>query len=112
MPTEMAALGTPQRRFARFAGVLLVYLLLVILFGAWVRITGSGAGCGDHWPTCHGELVPRSPSQQTLIEYTHRISSGALGLLSLLLPLWAWRTFPAGHVVRWCSLATLALVVM
>ncbi len=107
-----AALGGPQRRFARFAGALLVYLLLVILFGAWVRITGSGAGCGDHWPTCHGELVPRTPNQQTIIEYTHRLSSGALGLLSLLLPLWAWRAFPAGHAVRWCSVATLALVVM
>ncbi len=59
--------------FARFAGLVLAYLLFVIVFGAWVRITGSGAGCGDHWPTCHGELVPRSPSVQTLIEYTHRI---------------------------------------
>ena len=73
----------PERWFGRFAAFVLAYLLFVILFGAWVRISGSGAGCGDHWPTCGGQLVPRAPSVQTLIEYTHRITSGALGLMAL-----------------------------
>jgi heme A synthase len=98
--------------FARFAGFLLAYLLFVIVFGAWVRITGSGAGCGDHWPTCHGELVPRAPSVQTLIEYTHRITSGVLGLLALGLPVWAFRQFPRKHPVRWFSVATCVLVMV
>ena len=99
-----------ERWFQRFAACVLGYLLLVIVFGAWVRITGSGAGCGAHWPSCQGELVPRSPSEATLIEYSHRLSSGLSGLAALVLPLWAFRVFPAGHAARRWSLRTLLLV--
>ncbi len=98
-----------QRRFAHFASGLLAYLLLVIVFGAWVRITGSGAGCGDHWPTCQGLVLPRAPSVATLIEYTHRLTSGALGILTVLLPVWAFRSFPRGHAARRWSVCTLLL---
>src|SRR5688572_10948635 len=105
----MPSVSAGQRSFSRFATVLLGYLLLVIVFGAWVRITGSGAGCGDHWPTCQGVVLPRSPSQATLIEYTHRITSGLLGMLTLLLPLWAFRSFPRGHAARRWSVYTLLL---
>lgn len=101
-----------DRWFGRFAAFLLAYLLFVILFGAWVRITGSGAGCGDHWPTCGGEIVPRAPSVQTLIEYTHRITSGTLGLMALALPLWAFRVFPRRHPARRFALATFVLVLV
>ncbi|HKO94181.1 MAG TPA: COX15/CtaA family protein, partial [Polyangiaceae bacterium] len=110
VPSTAFGPGARQRRFASFAGFLLVYLLGVIVFGAWVRITGSGAGCGEHWPSCHGQLVPRTPSQATLIEYTHRLTSGLLGLLALALPVWAWRCFPPGHGARRASLGTLLLV--
>lgn len=112
MSTEVLVRRSPERAFERFALLVLVYLLLVILFGAWVRVTGSGAGCGEHWPTCHGEIVPRSPSQETLIEFGHRFSSGLLGILCLALPAWAWRSFPSGHAARWASAATLALVIV
>lgn len=108
--TAPHGMGSPERRFERFAAALLAYLLLVILFGAWVRVTGSGAGCGEHWPTCHGELLPRTPSQATLIEFGHRLSSGLLGLLCVALPVWAFRRFPRGHAARRASLATLAFV--
>lgn len=101
-----------ERWFARFAALVLVYLLFVILFGAWVRITGSGAGCGDHWPTCGGEIVPRAPSLQTRIEYTHRITSGLLGLMALALPVWAFRSFPRRHPARRYALATFVLVMV
>ena len=104
--------GSSRRWFSRYASLLLAYLLFVIVFGAWVRITGSGAGCGDHWPTCHGELVPRSPSAQTLIEYTHRLTSGSLGLMALALPVWAFRIFPPRHLARRFALATLILVLV
>jgi cytochrome c oxidase assembly protein subunit 15 len=99
-----------QRWFGHFAALLLGYLLLVIVFGAWVRITGSGAGCGDHWPSCQGVLVPRTPSQATLIEYSHRLSSGLLGLAALALPLWAFGSFSPGHATRRWSVWTLLLV--
>lgn len=77
--------------FSRLAWAFVAYLLLVILFGAWVRITHSGAGCGSHWPTCHGEVIPPDPSIETIIEYTHRLTSGALGILGLGLLAGAWR---------------------
>jgi cytochrome c oxidase assembly protein subunit 15 len=111
---DSSALGrqAAERRFARFALLVLVYLSFVIVFGAWVRITGSGAGCGAHWPSCRGELVPRTPSHATLIEYTHRLTSGLLGVLSLALPLWAWRVLPAGHSARRSSFAVLGFVVV
>ena len=89
-----------HRRFERIAWTVLAYTVLVILFGAWVRITGSGAGCGEHWPSCHGELVPRTPTLATIIEFTHRVTSG-LCLVSVLGLVWlARRRFPRGHAVR------------
>ncbi len=71
----------------------------MILFGAWVRITGSGAGCGSHWPTCHGEIIPIEPNIKTIIEFTHRVTSGLLGILSLgfvFFFLKKWGLKPAG----------------
>jgi len=109
-PGDVPAAGALRPWFARFAAFTLGYTLLVIMFGAWVRISGSGAGCGDHWPTCHGELTLRSPSQQTIIEYTHRVTSGALGIMALVLPLWAWRAFTPGHAARRYSWLTFGLV--
>ena len=87
----MPANRTEPKAFARYAWAFVAYLLAVILFGAWVRITHSGAGCGSHWPTCNGDLVPLAPSIETIIEYTHRLTSGALGILGLVLVGWAAR---------------------
>ncbi len=67
------------------------YLIFVILFGAWVRISGSGAGCGNHWPTCQGVVLPVEPSVKTMIEFTHRITSGLSGLMGIALLVWSWR---------------------
>ncbi|KGQ22627.1 heme o synthase [Thermus filiformis] len=87
-------------RFERLAVGVLVWNTLVALWGAYVRATGSGAGCGAHWPTCNGEVLPRAPQVETLIEFTHRATSG-LALLSVLaLVLLAFRLFPKGHPVR------------
>lgn len=90
--------------------MVLAYTVVVILWGAYVRATGSGAGCGSHWPTCNGEVIPRSPSAETLIEFTHRLSSGLLGFLVLGLLVGAWKGFPARHRVRQGAVATLAFV--
>ena len=78
-------------RFERCAWAFLAYLLFVIAFGAWVRISGSGDGCGNHWPLCRGEVVPVAPGAKTLIELTHRLTSGFSGLLGLALVWWARR---------------------
>lgn len=97
-----------QRNFTRFAWLTLGFLILVILWGAFVRATGSGAGCGSHWPLCNGVIVPRAARVETLIEFTHRVTSALSGLMVLALWVWAFRLYPKRHVVRLG--ATLSLV--
>lgn len=60
--------------------ILLIYTLLVIVWGAWVRISHSGDGCGETWPLCQGELLPDGTQKKTWIEYAHRLMSGAFGI--------------------------------
>ncbi|MBS2017874.1 MAG: COX15/CtaA family protein [Deltaproteobacteria bacterium] len=87
---------------ARFAWTVLAYNLLVIAWGAFVRASGSGAGCGKHWPLCNGMVVPREPSTATLIEVSHRVTSGlALVLVVVLLVLVLRnRDLPKRHPAR------------
>jgi len=97
--------------FARFAWGLLAYNLLVILWGAFVRATGSGAGCGSHWPLCNGEALHRPETMETLIELTHRLTSGIDGLLVLLLVVWAFRAYPRRHPVRLAAVGSLVFLI-
>jgi cytochrome c oxidase assembly protein subunit 15 len=94
-------------RVARYAWTTLVYNLAVILWGATVRATGSGAGCGSHWPLCNGEVVPRSPRIETVIELTHRVTSGIALLLVVGLVVLAFRWRPKGHAARKAAAWTL-----
>jgi len=85
---------------ARYCRFLLAYNLAVIVWGAYVRASGSGAGCGSHWPSCNGEVVPLRPSTATLVEYSHRVSSGLVLVLVAVLAAWAFRAAPKGHPLR------------
>lgn len=87
-------------RFSRYAWLTLAYNIGVILWGAVVRATGSGAGCGSHWPLCNGEVVPRAPRVETIIELSHRLTSGIALLLVVGLVVWAFRARPPGHAAR------------
>jgi len=98
--------------FSRAAWAFVAYLLFVILFGAWVRITGSGAGCGDHWPLCDGELIPRAPSAERVIEYTHRVTSGLCGIFGIGFLITAARSYGFGHKVTRGALATLLFIMV
>lgn len=102
----------PSSRFTALAWAMMAYLIGVILFGAWVRITGSGAGCGSHWPTCHGELIPPNPSTETLIEYTHRLTSGMCGIFGIALWAWAGRLFGWRSRVAMASLGCLFFIIV
>jgi heme A synthase len=86
--------------FARYAWAVLAWNVGVVLWGALVRATGSGAGCGNHWPRCNGQVIPPSPSVQTLIEFTHRLMTGADGFMVLALLVLAWRLHPPRSPVR------------
>lgn len=90
---------------------MVAFTLAVILWGAYVRASGSGAGCGSSWPTCNGEVIPRPRSIQTVIEFTHRATSGIDFLAVLVQLVWARRVFPAGGAVRRAAGAAMALMV-
>ena len=97
---------------SKFAWWTLGVNIFVILWGAYVRATGSGAGCGGHWPLCNGEVIPRQPALETLIEFTHRISSGAALLFVAVLLILALRRYPSGHHVRKIAVVAAGLIVL
>ncbi|MFP6665522.1 MAG: COX15/CtaA family protein [Deltaproteobacteria bacterium] len=101
-----------QTRFARYAWWTLGLTVLVILWGTVVRATGSGAGCGSHWPLCNGVVVPLAPSAKTIIEFGHRVTSGADLLLVAFLLWTARRAWPARHRVRRAAWASLVLILI
>jgi len=86
--------------------------MLVVLWGAFVSNTGSGAGCGEHWPLCQGEVIPPPKAVATLIEFSHRLSSGVALLLVIGLVVAAFRIYPAGHRVRYAAGTSLALIIL
>lgn len=100
------------RRFARYAWGVLAFNVLVVIWGAFVRATGSGAGCGSHWPLCNGEVLPRAPQIETIIEFSHRATSGIALILVVLLVPWAFRVFPRCHHVRKAAVASLVLMIV
>lgn len=89
-----------MNRFAKLAWATLAWSVLDILWGAFVRASGSGAGCGNHWPNCNGEILPSPENVKTLIEFTHRTLSGVALLLVLALLIWGWRKYPKDSPVR------------
>ena len=100
------------KRLGQFAWVVVGWNVLVIVWGAFVRATGSGAGCGKHWPTCQGVVVPRSPGLETVIEFTHRATSGLALLLVVALVVLARRALAPGHQARRAAHASLVLIVV
>jgi len=99
-------------RFAKYTWFVLVFNLLVIVWGAYVRASNSGAGCGSHWPLCNGEVLPSSPTIKTIVEYSHRLSSGLALLLVIIALIWAFRSYPPKHQLRYISAATTFFMLM
>ena len=87
-------------RLARYCWFVLVYNLAVIAWGAYVRATGSGAGCGAHWPLCNGEIMIRPESVKQAIEFSHRVSSGLALVAVVAMVVWAWKITKPGEPVR------------
>ncbi len=112
----MATIAPPARPriapFRRFAWAVLGWNVLVILWGAYVRASGSGAGCGSHWPLCNGEVVPVAPAIQTIIEFTHRMMSGVALATVVVLAWWGRARFPRGHHARRMAFASLAFLIV
>jgi heme A synthase len=100
------------KRFERYVWIVLGYTIVVILWGAFVRATGSGAGCGNHWPLCNGEVIPREPLLETIIEISHRLTSGLLLIMIVVLTFFSFRLYPKGHIVRRGGVLTLVFVII
>lgn len=98
-------------RLARYSWVVLIYNLAVIAWGAYVRATGSGAGCGSHWPLCNGEVVPRAQTVEMLVEFSHRATSGLALISVIVLFFWARRVTAAGHPVRLGATLSVAFMI-
>ena len=95
---------------ARFAWFVVAYNIAVILWGAYVRATGSGAGCGSHWPLCNGEILPTTAQTQTLIEFTHRVTSGLSLVFVCVLLVWCWRRTEKGEWARYSAVSATVLL--
>ena len=95
---------------ARYAWVVVGYNVLVILWGALVRATGSGAGCGNHWPLCNGQVIPLAPTLHTVIEFTHRSMTGGATFAVLSLLLWSFRATTKGQAARGLAVASALLL--
>jgi heme A synthase len=101
-----------MNRFAKFAWGVLLYNIAVVVWGAYVRASKSGAGCGDHWPDCNGEIIPLAPTAKTIVEFAHRSTSALAGLLVIVLLVWAFRAFGKGHVVRLGAVLSFVFIVI
>jgi cytochrome c oxidase assembly protein subunit 15 len=106
-------LSNPRARgishVARFAWTALYWNVAVVLWGAYVRATGSGAGCGNRWPLCDGAVVGASANGQTIVEFMHRITSVISLLVVSGLVVWCWRVTKKGDWAR-CSVVLAAVL--
>src|ERR1700747_2894912 len=98
------------RALTRYAWFVVGYNILVILWGALVRAPGSGAGCGNHWPLCNGQVIPLSPRVDTIIEFTHRCMTGGSTLLVIGLLVWTFRGTVKGQAARVLAVASMVLL--
>jgi heme a synthase len=105
------AVATPaaSRRLRGFAWGVLAYNVGVILWGAAVRATGSGAGCGEHWPLCNGSVIQQHPTIATIIEFTHRATSGVALVAILALLVWTLQSTVKRHLARAFVIAAFVL---
>lgn len=102
----------PSPALCRFSWGVLAYFIAVILWGAVTRATGAGNGCGNHWPLCNGTVVQHAPNIDTLIEFTHRITSG-LSLFSVVgLLVWTFRATVRGHLARAAAVASVVFTLV
>lgn len=90
-----------------FAVASTIGMLLILLGGALVTKTDSGMGCGRHWPGCNGQLIPDEITPEVLIEFSHRLVTGGVGIFILVLSVWSWRAI--GHIRETKFLAFMAL---
>lgn len=101
-----------QSNFARYALFVLVLNVVVILWGVFLRASLSGDGCGQHWLTCGGEVVPSAPQFKTVVEFTHRLSTGLVFFAVLFLYVLSRRRFARNHPARKNAFLSFAFIIV
>lgn len=102
---------TKMSRFAKYAWFVLAYNIIVILWGVFLRASKSGDGCGQHWLTCHGEVIPSAPELKTIIEFSHRLTSGLAFIAVLILVIWTFRRFEKRSAIRKTALISFIFII-
>lgn len=97
--------------FANFAWFALAYNVAVILWGVFLRASKSGDGCGQQWLTCRGEIIPSAPELKTIIEFSHRLTSGVAFIVVLALLIWSFRAYENGNVIRKTALISFVFII-
>ncbi|MBX3245292.1 MAG: heme A synthase [Acidobacteria bacterium] len=100
------------KAFYRYAVFTVVYNVIVILWGVFLRASHSGDGCGQHWLTCQGEAIPSAPELKTVIEFSHRITTALAGIVVIVLVIWAFQAFKKGSIVRKLSVLSLIFIII
>ncbi|MBK7394254.1 MAG: COX15/CtaA family protein [Chloracidobacterium sp.] len=102
---------TKLDRFAKYSWFVVAFNLVVILWGVFLRASKSGDGCGQHWLTCHGEVIPSAPELKTIIEFSHRITSAIAFFAVLGLLIWTFRKFKKGAAIRKTAVVSFIFIV-
>ena len=108
--SSVPPVAAPRTALIRFSWFVVAYNVLVILWGALVRATGSGAGCGNHWPLCNGQVVPLAPTLHTIIEFTHRCMVGGSTFVVVALLVWTLRSVRKGEIARTAAIVSMLLL--
>ena len=110
--TQIRLKPLPSLALRRFAWAVLAYFVAVILWGSVVRATGAGAGCGNHWPLCNGTVLQYSATTNTIIEFTHRITSGLSFFSAVGLLMWTFAATMRGHLARVAAVASVGFTLV
>lgn len=101
------------RRLVRIFAVITSFgAYLMVLLGVLVTNSGSGQGCGQSWPFCHGQIIPGTLTIAGVIEYSHRVMSSADGFLVLVLTIATWLLYRRDFRVKLLSFLSLFFVVL
>lgn len=101
---------TKLNNFARYAWLVVAWNVVVILWGVFLRASKSGDGCGQHWLTCHGEVIPSAPELKTVIEFSHRVTSFLALVAVVALVIWTFKKFAKGTQIRKTAIGSLIFI--
>jgi len=103
--------GKTSSAFAKYTWIVLAYNIVVILWGVFLRASKSGDGCGQFWLTCNGEMIPSAPELKTIIEFSHRVTSGIAFVAVLILLIWAFRKFESVNPIRKTAVVSFIFII-